>query len=185
MLYRKTRNLLIYLELGRVLPTLAIIEISMCSFLLKGPGFKLCRTPNNVNPTSGRNLSAALPTGYANSCTTSALNVIDGCRTLKSWLMKAMNTTNASPMTQARIVETGRLGSSCGSTTARTSAYGLLVVSSETSTLASEISRAWESGLARMSSLARNALRRSRAPAGKFGSRLCWETSLSADWVVC
>lgn len=60
---QNNRYLLIYLELGNVLPTLAMIDITICSFLLNGPGFRLCRVPNNVTPTSGRNRSAAFPTG--------------------------------------------------------------------------------------------------------------------------
>lgn len=94
----------------------------MCSFWLNLPGFKLCRTPNKVIPTSGRNFSAALPTGKANSWTTAASRLIDGWRTLNSWLMNASRTTKPKPMTHDRIVEAGRSGSSVGGTTARTSA---------------------------------------------------------------
>lgn len=103
-------------------PTLAIIEISICSFWLNLPGLRLYRTPKSVKPISGRNLSAALPIGKASNWTTVVPRDMLGWRTMNSWLTKATRTTKPIPMTHARIVLTGIAGSSYASTTARTSA---------------------------------------------------------------
>lgn len=58
------------------------------------------------------------------------------------------------PMTQARMVETGSEGSSVLSTTARTSAYGLLLVMRAVSSFISQIKAPCFSGFSIMSSLA-------------------------------
>jgi hypothetical protein len=121
MLIDEQDILLMFLELGSVFPTLAIIEINMCSFLLNGPGLRLCLMPQSVIPTSGSHRAAALPTGKERSWMTTGCSEMVGCRTLNNCDTKAVIMTKPSPIIHARIVATGVFGSSWESTTARTS----------------------------------------------------------------
>jgi hypothetical protein len=69
-------------NLGAALtPTVAMMVISMCSFLLKGPGLRECRLPNMVMPLSGRTRARNSPAGsglceYLRACTKNALTGI-------------------------------------------------------------------------------------------------------------
>lgn len=132
---------------------LAISVMSMCSFLLKGPGLRLWRVPKSVMPTSGSVFSHSFPSGYASSWGTLDVTLMAGWRMPKKPLMKAMAPEKRIPRTQARMVEQGIVGSSLLSTTLRTSAYGEFVVIRAAWIFISEICCSCFSGWSKMPSL--------------------------------